>query len=45
MKKNMLKIVAILMSLTLLAACSNKENGSAGVNEDTVKQLASLTLH
>lgn len=39
MKKNMLKIVAILMSLTLLAACSNKENGSAGVNEDTVKQL------
>lgn len=39
MKKNMLKIVAILMSLTLLAACGNKENGSAGVNEDTVKQL------
>lgn len=39
MKKNMLKIVAILMSLTLLAACSNKENGSGGVNEDTVKQL------
>jgi outer membrane murein-binding lipoprotein Lpp len=39
MKKNMLKIVAVLMSLTLLAACSNKENGTPGVSEDTVKQL------
>lgn len=44
MKRNMLKIAAILMSLSLLVACGNKEtNDSGALQEDIVKLEERIT--
>ena len=39
MKKNMLKIAAILMTLTLLVACGNKNTNDSGALEENITKL------
>lgn len=39
MKKNMLKIAALLMALSLLVACGTSTNGTGADNEAKIKQL------